>query len=776
MIKERYPDMAIQSLRWQTVALDSGETLMLSGHPFAVAGRIGDDGQLDADSLQVIDDAWTAPNGHWRAYRFGFYSEREPEGLALNFLDRRVGQAWIEVEHERYAEHVGEYMGNTMPGAFIDLEGDYGTRLAYSDDLAAHYRKRTGRDLRLWLPLLIDEDSAGVWRAARWEWFKTVSEVYIDALIRPLDQWFARRDMFMTCHFWEENLVAQAMRTGDYFAAQRAYSLPGTDSLFMSAVRPRDFKETQAVSEFEGRQFLCELLGVAGWHVSPTDLRNATNHAIAWGVTQIVPHGIGSNRNLRSVSYPPDFFDWNPYWSHFELYTDYTRRASYVNAQGRLAADTLLLCPMDSVWSLLGDALFDADVPYKTFTVDQRTGLGDPEATENARHGDQINAIERAYSAAMSELSANYIEYLPIDAEYLRQIAIEGAALKREGYEFRTVVLPPLAMLPLDAAEKLAEFAVNGGPIVTLGDLPAASVEHGGNCPRMAALSRKIATSSNTVAAPHGIASLIASGTDALNPQVSFTEGAFPLIQQHRRIDGRDFFWLANATPEKQTATLRLNAPIGPLLRWDCETGARRPVAGTGDAFAWTFEPYEAFWLECGAILHETARESERTGSKTLLGPLWRVSFDESRQPDPAQHKQTVPAWMRGAGETRALGSWLDWGLRSFTGFLDYETEFDLQRVPDSLFLDLGTVKHIAEVYVNGTFVGARLWTPYRLDISAAARAGVNTLKVRIGNLLLNAVTQYEAYDWKWYSPPTDEELDSGLLGPVALEVETPSP
>ncbi len=774
-IREHCPDLWVQSLRWDVLAPEAGATVTLSDCLFAVEAQLCD-GLILPETLAIVESGdWLVPEGEWRLYKFNKYRQREPEGLELNFLDRRVGDAWIVVEHEKYAARVGEFMGNVMPGAFIDLEGDYGTKLAYSDDLAAQYLARTGRNLRLWLPLLIDEDAGGVWMKARWEWFKSVSEVYLDSLIRPLDRWFEKHDMYMTCHFWEENLVAQAMRTGDYFAAQRSYSLPGTDSLFMGALRPRDFKETQAVSEFERRQNMCELLGVAGWHVSAAVLKNATNHAIAWGVTQVVPHGIGSNRDLRSVSYPPDFFDWNPYWSYFEQYTDYTRRASFVNAQGHLAADTLLLCPMDSVWSLLGDGLFDADKPYKTFTVDQRSGIGDPEAIQDARHGDEINVIERSYSAAMNEMSAHRIEYMPVDCEYVRQLTLEGAALVRDGYAFRTIVLPPLASLPIDIAEKLAAFASAGGHVVTLGALPRASTNHGANCIYLAALMRDLSAAPNTVAAPNGLAALIENAHPALRPQVSFVSGEFPLIQQHRRIDGRDFYWLVNATHEPQHATICLNGVGGGLTRWDCETGGQSDVwsehTPAGTECDVPFAPYEAFWLvaDSGKPINDVL-SNRRPWTFDELPNSWRVSFDPTGQPDPAQHSQAVPDWLLNGGEIRPLDSWLNWGLRSFTGFIDYETEVDGS--DDSAYIDLGEVKHMAELFVNDKRVGAKLWAPYEFDITTYLQPGHNTIRVRVGNLLLNAITQYEGYDWKWYDPPTDDQLDCGLYGPITLHRE----
>jgi len=41
-------------------------------------------------------------------------------------------------------------------------------------------------------------------------------------------------------------------------------------------------------------------------------------------------------------------------WSKLHLWSDFTRRAMYVNSHGRVEPDVLLVNPMESVWALLG--------------------------------------------------------------------------------------------------------------------------------------------------------------------------------------------------------------------------------------------------------------------------------------------------------------------------------------------------------------------------------------------------------------------------------------
>ena len=52
--------------------------------------------------------------------------------------------------------------------------------------------------------------------------------------------------------------------------------------------------------------------------------------------------------------------------------------------------------------------------------------------------------------------------------------------------------------------------------------------------------------------------------------------------------------------------------------------------------------------------------------------------------------------------------------------------------------LDLGSVKELCEVRLNGTVIGAAWHAPYRFEIGGAMKPGKNTLEIRVGNLWAN--------------------------------------
>jgi len=156
------------------------------------------------------------------------------------------------------------------------------------------------------------------------------------------------------------------------------------------------------------------------------------------------------------------------------------------------------------------------------------------------------------------------------------------------------------------------------------------------------------------------------------------------------------------------------------------------------------------------------------------------------------------------------LISWTDHpdaGVRYFSGTATYVKTFDLSaelapRGGTALYLDLGRMKNVAQVIVNGKDLGVLWKPPFRVDVSSAVKPGANTLEVRVTNLWPNRLIgdQQLPDDVKWSGEnvatwpqwmldgkpsPTgriafaarrhwvkgDEPLTSGLFGPVMLRV-----
>ena len=135
------------------------------------------------------------------------------------------------------------------------------------------------------------------------------------------------------------------------------------------------------------------------------------------------------------------------------------------------------------------------------------------------------------------------------------------------------------------------------------------------------------------------------------------------------------------------------------------------------------------------------------------------------------------------------LVSWTDWpspDVKYFSGTVVYSTELVIPKNPSnrklSFSLDLGNVKEIAEVSVNGTSLGV-LWTePFRIDVTRAIQPGRNVIEVAVTNLWNNRIVgDLQPGNEKAYTRTNIKDkfsastplIPSGLLGPVSLRTSS---
>mgnify|MGYP005848493173 CR=1 FL=1 len=806
-VLERHPDLWAVSLRWETIDVPSGERVEIPPTFFAVAVRIieshplqelkfelaapaaGNDVErqvmphrpvtISSQSIRLISDggptSWRAPSkGTWRVYCFHRYFHPGCDGGRVNYLDRRLADAFIQEALRPTVEPLGHFFGKTIPGVFFDHEGDYGYKLAYSEDLAEHLRRRTGRDLRLALPLLLDDDREGRSVSVRWNWFDCVSDVYTD-YFRAINDWCAAHNLWAVSNLWEEHIQWQASAVGDFFKAQRAFSLPGTDALGLRALEPHDFMETRSVCEFEGRRQQCEIMGAAGlWGFTPVTIKQVANAVIGWGVSHVTAHAAYATRRLEGNPWLPDWFDEHPWWPWLHTWSDFVGRASLINSYGHSAADVLLLNPMDSVWGLSNSRVFDPAFPDRVPVPEIMPPPSAADVAQSSEEMKQLSAwwlpprmhewfddrvwrINQLYSQTIDELVSVRAEFLVTDRYYLQQMSVERGQLVRPPFRFHTVFMPATAVLTLNSARKLVEFAESGGRVMVIDQTPRASAERGRGDPRLERLMRRLLRQPTVHFIPGDSLKAFFSREGATWAHVDFLDGAFPMHQQHRRIEGRDFFWLINNTDQRQTARLLFPNIRGTARLWDCETGQIRPLAchahQHGSVAEVQFGPYEAYWVmfEDGEPHALTAVSEEKL--LLTLDHEWTIRIDPEEQP-PVEHPFDRSLLDQPMTRRVHLRPWQEYGLPTFSGRVQYETTFLLEPAGGRTVIDLGQVFWSAEVILNGKSLGGRLWPPFRFDATDALQEGENLLQITVGNLLNNCCGDLRP---------------AGLLGPVSL-------
>jgi hypothetical protein len=164
----------------------------------------------------------------------------------------------------------------------------------------------------------------------------------------------------------------------------------------------------------------------------------------------------------------------------------------------------------------------------------------------------------------------------------------------------------------------------------------------------------------------------------------------------------------------------------------------------------------------------------------------------------PAVRKITGPWEVRfaagwGAPASKVFSRLISWtedsddGVKYFSGIATYHKQFNLsaEQLQDDrqIHLDLGSVRFVADVYLNGKNLGILWKPPFRVDITRAAKSGKNELLIEVANTWSNRLVgdanspkdrRYcqtnMTHSLTWQMPWKDTPLlESGLLGPVRL-------
>jgi hypothetical protein len=210
-------------------------------------------------------------------------------------------------------------------------------------------------------------------------------------------------------------------------------------------------------------------------------------------------------------------------------------------------------------------------------------------------------------------------------------------------------------------------------------------------------------------------------------------------------------------------------------------SGERRFATAYTEAGGRTMLPLE--FPPCGSLLVVFREPASAHPASTVnnaatyepqqeLSGSWTVTFD--------------PKW--GGPASAQFDSLISWpqrsepGIKFYSGTATYLKTFDLpesaiSHQPSAILLDLGNVRELAEVRVNGQSLGVVWAPPFRVDITDAVKPGANRLEIEVVNFWPNRIIGDA-------SLPPDQRLtktnirkltsgtplmESGLLGPVRL-------
>ncbi len=250
-----------------------------------------------------------------------------------------------------------------------------------------------------------------------------------------------------------------------------------------------------------------------------------------------------------------------------------------------------------------------------------------------------------------------------------------------------------------------------------------------------------------------------------------------PIRFTHRRDGGTDIYFVANRDMQVVDANCVFRVAGKQPELFDPITGKTRMLPqfterGGRISVPMTFEPGQSFFVifrSPSSIRQSAGLNFPKMKPVLELSGPWTVSFD--------------PKW--GGPENIIFDSLDDWsqrpepGIKYYSGKAVYRKSFDLpdKTAGQRYVLDLGDVKDLARIRLNGQDLGVAWCPPWHVDATEAIHAGTNQLEVEVANLWPNrligdlSLPPDQRRTWVTFNPfnAGSPLLPSGLLGPVRI-------
>ena len=733
--------------------------------PVAASDAIRKDDVVDLTSRMRADGTldWTPPAGHWVVLRFGYSltgvtnhpASPEGTGLEVDKLSREDVNEYMNTYLDNYKSAVGPLMGKRGLKYVINDSWEAGTA-NWTDDMVAEFTKRRGYDPRPWLPVLTGRviESSEASERFLWDYRKTLGDLLAEYHYDQITAILHARGMG---HYGESHEEGRAF-IGDGMEVKRSNDVP------MSAMWTQkpgvnkdlpgynaDIRESASVAHIYGQNLVAaeSMTASSGaWAWSPATLKPTADKEMAMGLNRFVIHTSVHQPLLDKkpgLALGPfgQWFTRNETWAEQAApWISYLARSCFLLQQGHFAADVAYFYGEDSNLT----ALF---------------GKKGPE-------------IPPGYN----------FDYFNADALIHKLSFTDGQLATQSGMRYRLLALDPHSQhMSLPVLRKIRDLVQSGailvGPKPT--DTPSLSDD-----PKEFQSIVDDVWGSGTDEHDYGKGKVY---SGLLSPQAMRAIGVLPdfeynkppseteVLFVHRKLADADIYYVDN----RQDASLDLDATFRITGKeaelWHADTGLIEPASFRIDDERTSVPLHLDPWGTVFVVFRKPATTSSRTVPKTVDNSVATVegSWDLSFQPD-----RGAPAHIT----LDKLSSWSDSsdeGVKYFSGTGTYTKT--IQASPDwfnqnsRLSIDLGDVKNLAEVSVNGTSLGILWKPPYRVDVTNVLKPGTNKLEIKVTNPWVNRiigdrqpnVTKTYTFTSPKYYRADSKLVPSGLLGPVQL-------
>jgi len=711
--------------------------------------------------------SWDVPEGKWRILRFiqrpinGFERWGEQYATYCDLLSPAgIEQAWALTMAPLLKEMTPEERSGLVGVEDDSYEGPHGDWTAI---LPQEFQKRRGYDLLQYLPVLAGETigddviTAGVKR----DYSLTKTEMVAD-------NYFARHKQL--CHQNGLELYSESTNWPHYGWNGHQWMTPHVDHSMAEFWQGRQQfnRDCVTANHIFGRKItMSEAFTEIGpyWEETPFFLKGLVDRAYCEGMNRVCIHNYSHSPLLDAK--PGYVFMAGTiinrhitWWDESPPFFKYMERCQALLQEGDFVADML--------WAA-GDGLSPG---YET-------------------------------KGAKLELNDRY-DYDRISNDNLTALASfkDGRIVLPSGMKYQVLYMPPFHQrMALPALKKIAELATAGATIIGPRPLGMSGLQlQKEDEKEFAQLREKLWGNSPDPKAASDIKVGLGRVINGKMPwQVMQEMGLGPDFEYeglsekgevnwiHRQLADADWYFVTSrgVSPEKLSCKFRITGRQPEL--WDPVSGEMREAAAFRQENGHTVVPLE---LDPSGSIFVVFRkpidpkaEGKAEGNYPVMKDIgtlegsWRVTFD--------------PEW-GGPAEPVTFDTLVDWathpenGVRFYSGAATYTQTFDLPvAIPagQKVILDLGEVREIATVKLNGKDLGVVWMHPGRVDITSALQPAGNQLELKIVNLWPNRLIgddalppekQYTKFNMRNYYGKRiftkgSELRPSGLIGPVKL-------
>jgi len=712
--------------------------------------------KMDADG----NLKWAVPQGSWHILRIGWSltghknSPASPEatGLEVDKLNRTYVKNYFDHYLGLYKDASGGLMGERGL-QYIMMDSYEAGQENWTPGLAEEFESRRGYSLWPWMPALtgVVISSPEQTEQFLWDWRKTLGELVTENYYDQTGEILHAIGMKRYTESHENGRVYQidgmdAKHAADIPMSAMWVREPGASGGSTYEMAIADIRESASVSHIYGQPYVAaESMTVAGnagtaFNFYPARLKYTADLEMACGLTRYVQHTsvhqpVDSLKPGESLSMFGQWLTRQETWAErADIWFNYLARGSYMQQQGR----------------------FVADIAYYYGEDNNVTGL---------------------FGAGLPEMPYGYeFDFINPDALLNRLQAKKGKLVTETGMEYSVLVLDPnVRRMSTEVLKKIASLAKAG--ITICGSKPEVKADLSGSDVEWKALADEVWGGKYPNVSTRSIKEVMPELQAVADFSFVSGDGGTTLRYVHRTLGKKgEIYWVSNARKNWEDVTVTCRTSGYKPMLWRPDRATAEEVSykihdGVTDVTL-RMSPEDAVFL----VFMLPAQKDElvlarpaRTAVATLDGQ-WNVRFQEGLGAPAEAVFDELAGWQENG----------DPGIRYFSGAATYSKKFKLssEQVKDGkILIDLGDVKNIAEVSVNGQYADIVWKEPFTIDVTEMVREGENTVEIKVWNQWVNRIIgdmqpgadkKYTYAVMNFYR--ADSPLQpSGLLGPVTI-------